>query len=567
MGRPEYPGNVHEYEKPVYPQDPLASPSNPLEWGDFNVIHTTDIHGWLLGHQKPSLAEPYYSGDLGDFASFVSHMKDTANAKGVDLLLIDTGDIFDGTGLSDGTNAYESNEFLKRLPYDLMTIGNHDLNTDEKANYIHKNLAPHLNGRYLTSNVDITVKNLQDESEPVPVGNRYYKFKTRKGYSITSLGILLDMKDGGSIHVKSTKDMIKEQWFKEAIKEEADAFILIGHMPVSDDNWKKITDEVWAAQPGKPILIFGGHTHIRDCKTYAKGPNDPIRSVALQSGHYMDTIGWMSVNLADAITTEGPLQFSRRYLDQNRVTYQYHTKTSYATFDTLQGLSISGGLQKLATRSNLFSSYGTAPRDYTLNQSHFQSEGSLHSFYIETAVPYALDIDNTRKSIPRIIISNANALRFDLFKGSFTKDDEISVMMYPDEFRYIPGVPFNEASKVLGYLNKDTGKQLKCDEGGLGDLPVGYVTTDSCPGYGDDTTHTKLPNCPFPDYISSTPPALGPDDKTPIDLVFIDHLGNRIIDALADLHTQKTYTKADIEPYSKTLTDEVLGIYARNNWN
>ena len=42
------------------------------------------------------------SGDLGDFASFVTHMKQLALEKDVDLLLVDSGDLHDGTGLSDG---------------------------------------------------------------------------------------------------------------------------------------------------------------------------------------------------------------------------------------------------------------------------------------------------------------------------------------------------------------------------------------------------------------------------------------------------------------------------------
>ena len=98
---------------------PITPPTRPLEWGDLNIIHTTDSHGWLLGHQKTSFPEPNYSGDLGEFASFVSHMKEIAKVsrgdipgcmeslmnvqkRGVDLLLVDSGDIHDGTGLSDG---------------------------------------------------------------------------------------------------------------------------------------------------------------------------------------------------------------------------------------------------------------------------------------------------------------------------------------------------------------------------------------------------------------------------------------------------------------------------------
>lgn len=80
----------------------IAGPTRPLEWGELNVIHTTDSHGWLLGHQKASAPEPNYSGTFGDFADFVRYMKEEAVKRGVDLLLVDSGDVHDGTGLSDG---------------------------------------------------------------------------------------------------------------------------------------------------------------------------------------------------------------------------------------------------------------------------------------------------------------------------------------------------------------------------------------------------------------------------------------------------------------------------------
>ena len=96
--------HAHEYAQRAEPPVPLTPPLRPLVWGDVNIIHTTDSHGWLLGHQKTSFPEPNYryvgiflatlggarglmltdyervlSGDFGDFASFVAHMKDIAN--------------------------------------------------------------------------------------------------------------------------------------------------------------------------------------------------------------------------------------------------------------------------------------------------------------------------------------------------------------------------------------------------------------------------------------------------------------------------------------------------------
>ena len=73
--------HAHVHSKRAFPQIPLPVPTRPLTWGDVNVIHTTDTHGWLLGHQKPSFPEPNYSADFGDFASFVTHMKALAEVR------------------------------------------------------------------------------------------------------------------------------------------------------------------------------------------------------------------------------------------------------------------------------------------------------------------------------------------------------------------------------------------------------------------------------------------------------------------------------------------------------
>lgn len=63
-----------------------AAPSRELPWGELNVIATTDTHGWLMGHAHKSSAA--YSGDWGDYASFVRSMKKQARERGVDLLLV-----------------------------------------------------------------------------------------------------------------------------------------------------------------------------------------------------------------------------------------------------------------------------------------------------------------------------------------------------------------------------------------------------------------------------------------------------------------------------------------------
>lgn len=81
----------------------------------------TDTHGWLEGHIK----EQNYGADWGDFVTFSRRMKQTAGNMGADLLIVDTGDLHDGTGLSDATtvDGTESMPVFDEIDYDLLTIG------------------------------------------------------------------------------------------------------------------------------------------------------------------------------------------------------------------------------------------------------------------------------------------------------------------------------------------------------------------------------------------------------------------------------------------------------------
>ncbi|KAH9039790.1 Metallo-dependent phosphatase-like protein [Lactarius pseudohatsudake] len=586
--------HTHEHARRAPPQAPLTRPSRPLVWGDVNIIHTTDSHGWLLGHQKPSFPEPNSSGDFGDFASFVAHMKKIADKKDVDLLLVDSGDLHDGTGLSDGfppggIDAHDSNQFFSQLPYDVLAIGNHELSIYANVLDMHQNFAPKFAGRYLSSNVNITIPGPNGSPVSVPVGSRFAKFKTRKGRKVTSLGVLFDFT--GNVHnttVQKVEDMVKEAWFADAIKDEPDFFLLVGHMPVARDNWPLVFNAVRAVHPTTPILILGGHTHIRDCLQFDG------RSIALESGRYMETLGFLSVDL-DHRDSKSNLTVNRRYLDPNRVTYEYHTNGRDSSFDTSVGRKITEGLKALAAQFDLDFKFGTAPQDYTLSRDPFPSNGSLLSLIVDQVLPAALTVNNTRANISNIIITNSGGLRFDIYAGPFTKNDQLTASPFTDAFVFIADVPLSVASAVLPALNGEGANQRRelaeaAERYARGDvetryrfwleemyaragperraaqnLTLGYVTKDACPGVGDDTLHTPLPFFGSPAFIGSTPPA-GSND-TAIDLVFVDFIGSQVVQVLNKLQTAKTYTSADIQSYTPILLNEVLGVFAEAKWN
>jgi 2',3'-cyclic-nucleotide 2'-phosphodiesterase (5'-nucleotidase family) len=588
----------HPHAKRLPPMTALIPPTRELEWGEINFIHTTDSHGWFLGHQKSSPPEPNYSGDMGDFLSFVQHMKQMALDKDVDLLLVDSGDLHDGTGLTDGfppggIDGHDAFQFIKKIPYDVMAIGNHELYIYNNTLDMHTNFAPALKGRYLSSNVNITLEK-NGQATSVPVGERFAKFKTRKGKRITSLGVMFHFtSNDANTTVQTPGDMIKEPWFAAAIKEEPDLFLLVGHMPVVNDDWPLVFNAIRAVHPTTPILIFGGHTHIRDCTQLDN------RSMALESGRYMETVGWLSANLEKS----GNLTLSRRYLDANRVTYEFHTHKKNKKFDTEKGKALTQGLLRLADKFDLGFQYGTAPRDLTLNRSPFPSNDSSPYIFGSQAVPVAISVNNTRSNITNYVIVQAGSQRYDIFAGPFTKNDKLTASPFSNGIVYIPEVRLGDAEAVLPVLNGDENATVssgvvaralekrrvteELHHGGAryknwleemdkrngelrtaGNLTLGYVTQDSCPGVGDDIPHSPIPFYPFPDFVASDPPT-GSEitDDSLIDFVFVDFIQNDVIDALNELQSNKTYTISDVKSYSPLLLKDIWGVYAQTAWN
>lgn len=143
------------------------------------------------------------------------------------------------------------------------------------------------------------------------MGKRFVKFKTHHGRRITAFGVLFNFKGADKgITVQDPAQMVQESWFLAAIKEQPDAFILVGHMPVRNDQFTDVIKVIRGAHPTVPIIVAGGHSHIRDAVRY------DANAVGIESGRYLETIGMLSVNLTRH-GNSGNLSVSRSYIDAN----------------------------------------------------------------------------------------------------------------------------------------------------------------------------------------------------------------------------------------------------------
>ena len=459
--------------------------------------------------QPDNLATPFYPDcACGCQLTFISR------------LVVDTGDLHDGAGLSDATspNGVKSNPIFENVHYDLLTIGNHELYLSDIAYLTANQFAKYYGERYISSNVQIR-NNATGQYENI--ANQYRYFTTKKGIRIMAFGVLYDFTgNSNASKVIPARTMITQPWFKAALNytQPIDLFLLIGHNSIrkSGTTIPTVYNAIRSARPDVPIQVFGGHTHSRDFKVYDNG------GTGLESGRYCETLGFLSMSgikaplykgakqpkgvpnptqpprpINGSISTNSSsgtnstrtnstafadLKYARRYLDWNRRTFAYHAKGSQdSTFDTPKGRTISNEVYELRQQLNLTALYGCAPRTWCLSCAPFGADGNIFTGILTTALA-ATVVNPSRAATPRIILLNTGSVRFDLAKGPFTYDDAFIVSPFHDTFEYIPDVPYAQAQKALAALNRGAFAKRDVEPRDLAPRDFGFTQTtgDGC---------------------------------------------------------------------------------------
>ncbi|OOF90564.1 hypothetical protein ASPCADRAFT_519130 [Aspergillus carbonarius ITEM 5010] len=520
-------------------------PWRPLPWGEINFIHTTDTHGFLEGH----LNEVDYGGDWGDFVSFVERMRANADQHNVDLLVVDTGDLVTGNGLSDVTErpGNVSNKLFRNVDYDLLTIGNNDLYKIPIVQGIQTDVAKFYGDRYLTSNVDVNLG-----SGPISLGQRYRYFTTKHGLRVLAFGFTVqDFRVPDFITVHGHDDVVNEAWFQEAIGKDADLYLLLGHADVGQickiehplyngtEN-PLICMKDWFRQnrPNVPVQVLGGHTHFRNFTCYDGA------SSGLESGRYADTVGWLalrdvaSANWNGSKTIDGVpmasrtcsppsttasstgldstsvVRLDRRYLDFNRRTFAYHAiggngSDVVSKLDTQHGRKTTEEIYSSRVEQNLTTVLGCAPQSYYIWAERCNCPGNIYSM-VRLALNTTVKPDGKVKpeDSPRVILMGTGGIRYDLYQGPFSVGDAFTVSPYNDTFLYLPDVSYDVAKQVLCALKDDQYCRTE-DPDGPCDMPPPASLTSQYEGFSNQQP-----------LMNNDPPKLNPGHVT------VDALGD-----------------------------------------
>lgn len=213
-----------------------------------SIIHTTDLHGHILPTQT-------YSGlpDVGGFARCATQIRRWRKAN-PDSLLVDIGDLYQGTAASYHNEGRLFVDLLANFSYDAWTLGNHDF--DWGPEVLARNIA--------AAKIPILTANLSGASEKVIP----WEMKEAGGFRIALIGLitpglpywLMPETLGGMLPTGPTAALDKS--IAQAKSAKADAIVVLGHYGHrKEDDFANPLRETIKQSPGADVFV-GGHTHV-----------------------------------------------------------------------------------------------------------------------------------------------------------------------------------------------------------------------------------------------------------------------------------------------------------------
>jgi 5'-nucleotidase len=217
------------------------------------ILHTNDVHS----HIDPFGPEDGRNANKGGVARRASLVQAIRN-ENPNTLLLDAGDIFQGTPYFNYYGGELEFKLMSKLKYDAATIGNHDFDNGIDGLYAQ---LPYAEFDFLSANYDFSNTIMDTHVKP-------YKIFTKDGIKIGVFGL------GVQLEGLVLKDLYKEtvylnpieiaQDMSRILKEEehCDLVICLSHIGYEYSDYPDIPSDISLAKNTKNIdLIIGGHTH------------------------------------------------------------------------------------------------------------------------------------------------------------------------------------------------------------------------------------------------------------------------------------------------------------------
>lgn len=251
------------------------------------ILHTNDTH---------SRIDPYPENDpnfplMGGYARRAAVI-DQIRKENQHVLLLDSGDILQGTPYFNVYGGEPEFKLMTRMGYDASTIGNHEF--DNGLDGLMR-ILPHAGFSFISSNYDFSHTLLSDQIKTHQV---FEKGGIKVG--VYGLGIELEGLVGKNLYGKTRyMDPLKialdmEFYLKEEKK--CDLIICLSHLGFEYED-DKVSDQFIAKNTRFTDIILGGHTHTFISPTFetANAANQIVR--ISQMGYGGVRLGRMDVYL------------------------------------------------------------------------------------------------------------------------------------------------------------------------------------------------------------------------------------------------------------------------------
>lgn len=225
----------------------------PKKQKHITILHTNDTHSHIDPFGPNHNRNPN-KGGVARRAALIQNIRQ----ENTNTLLLDAGDIFQGTPYFNFYGGELEFKLMSKLQYDVATLGNHDF--DNGIEGFFKQL-PHANFDFVSANYDFTNTVLDTHIKP-------YKIMVKDGIKIGIFGLGIELEGlVNKKHYKETKylDPIAiTQDITRELKEEqqCDLIICLSHLGYYYKRHPETVSDLNLAKATKDIdLIIGGHTH------------------------------------------------------------------------------------------------------------------------------------------------------------------------------------------------------------------------------------------------------------------------------------------------------------------
>jgi 5'-nucleotidase len=218
------------------------------------ILHTNDVHS----HIDPFPLDHPRNPNMGGVARRAS-LIEAIRKENPDVLLLDAGDIFQGTPYFNYYGGELEFKLMSMMKYDLSTIGNHDF--DNGIDGLTAQM-PHAKFEFVSANYDFKNTSMDGFVKPFKIFNKNGIKIGVFGLGIELQGLVDKAMSKETVYndpVETTQDMVR------ILKKEnkCDLVICLSHLgyKYSKDDANKISDLKLAELTKDIDLIIGGHTH------------------------------------------------------------------------------------------------------------------------------------------------------------------------------------------------------------------------------------------------------------------------------------------------------------------